>query len=524
MRIPCCLLVLFTPVAVVGAAGGGPGPAGDLQTHEPPTFDPGTIDLGEREFRGDPDFGFTAITSTGWTPPDPHMGVGPNHIVVVTNGAIGFFNKDGTKTFQAPIEGANGFWGSVGATNFVFDPEALYDELSGRFFAMAAEGRAAGRSFVLVAVSDDADPNGTWYKYRFETTAEAGDLFDSPNIGVDDRAVYVTGDGFGLGANYPVYTFDKAALLAGQPPVIRKKLLLPTTTQSAGIPPVSFDNPPALYMLEHAEGPNVNAVRFIALRDPLGTPFFTTYTLTVPTYGEPEDPPQQGSGVRPNTFDARFWSVAYRNGSLWATHHVDPTRVRARWYEFAMKGWPASGQDPSLVQWGDLDLGPTVRTFFSAITVNAGGEMAVTAARSSPTEYISMVTAWRYASDPAGTLRNPKIEIASNGPYNSARWGDYAAVCADPAAPAVFWAHHEYALNGAWRTWVAKVDAPLRLGDLNCDGVVNNFDIDPFVLALTDPAAYRMAYPKCNILNGDCNSDGAVNNFDIDPFVKLLSP
>lgn len=60
-------------------------------------------------------------------------------------------------------------------------------------------------------------------------------------------------------------------------------------------------------------------------------------------------------------------------------------------------------------------------------------------------------------------------------------------------------------------------------GDLNCDGVVNNFDIDPFVLALTDPAGYAAAYPECDIALGDVNGDGAVNNFDIDPFVALLT-
>ncbi|MGE0482117.1 MAG: hypothetical protein AB7Q17_16775 [Phycisphaerae bacterium] len=60
-------------------------------------------------------------------------------------------------------------------------------------------------------------------------------------------------------------------------------------------------------------------------------------------------------------------------------------------------------------------------------------------------------------------------------------------------------------------------------GDLNCDGNVNNFDIDPFVLAVADAAAYAVAFPNCNILNADINNDGIVNNFDIDPFVALLA-
>jgi hypothetical protein len=71
------------------------------------------------------------------------------------------------------------------------------------------------------------------------------------------------------------------------------------------------------------------------------------------------------------------------------------------------------------------------------------------------------------------------------------------------------------------RSWAVVVSA--GLGDLNCDGAINAFDIDPFVLALIDPVTYAAAYPDCRILNADCNSDGAVNAFDIDAFVDLLT-
>ena len=52
--------------------------------------------------------------------------------------------------------------------------------------------------------------------------------------------------------------------------------------------------------------------------------------------------------------------------------------------------------------------------------------------------------------------------------------------------------------------------------------MVNAFDIDPFVLALTDPAGYAAAWPDCDRMLADCNGDGVVNAFDIDPFVELL--
>jgi probable HAF family extracellular repeat protein len=64
---------------------------------------------------------------------------------------------------------------------------------------------------------------------------------------------------------------------------------------------------------------------------------------------------------------------------------------------------------------------------------------------------------------------------------------------------------------------------PNITGDLNCDGVVNNFDIDPFVLALSDPSGYAAAFPSCDVNLADMNGDGVVNNFDIDPFVACIS-
>ncbi len=63
----------------------------------------------------------------------------------------------------------------------------------------------------------------------------------------------------------------------------------------------------------------------------------------------------------------------------------------------------------------------------------------------------------------------------------------------------------------------------LHPGDLDCDGDVDFDDINPFVLALSDPAGYAAAYPECNILNGDCDEDGDVDFDDINPFVALLS-
>ena len=247
--------------------------------HEPPTYDP-ELKV-EDAFGGDPnpfsgraDTGFVGITSTGWAPPDPHMAAGPDHLVAMTNGAIAFFDKDGTKTFQDEIENSYGFWGSLGATGFVFDPEVIYDPFAGRFMAMACErtiSSGSGDSYFLLAVSDDANPNGSWHKYRLNVTSlgGGGDI-DSPNIAVDQEAVYLTADFFTGGQKYLIYILEKTPLLGGNPTGITRNLLI-TGAQSHGIP-VIYGNSPAMYLIEHFESNTNTRVRLHAITDPWAFP------------------------------------------------------------------------------------------------------------------------------------------------------------------------------------------------------------------------------------------------------------
>jgi photosystem II stability/assembly factor-like uncharacterized protein len=69
--------------------------------------------------------------------------------------------------------------------------------------------------------------------------------------------------------------------------------------------------------------------------------------------------------------------------------------------------------------------------------------------------------------------------------------------------------------------WLHPIAIP---GDMNGDGLVNFGDINPFVLALSDPAAYAQQYPQLDPdLSGDMNGDGRLNLTDINGFVALLS-
>jgi hypothetical protein len=109
-----------------------------------------------------------------------------------------------------------------------------------------------------------------------------------------------------------------------------------------------------------------------------------------------------------------------------------------------------------------------------------------------------------------------------------------ASPCIDAGDPA-FGGAGQTDSYGLARVWDGDADGTARVdmgiseygsfqyGDLNCDGAPNAFDIDPFVLVLTDPDAYAMMYPDCGAALADANGDGAANAFDIDAFVELLT-
>lgn len=61
------------------------------------------------------------------------------------------------------------------------------------------------------------------------------------------------------------------------------------------------------------------------------------------------------------------------------------------------------------------------------------------------------------------------------------------------------------------------------LGDLSCDGRVDFGDINPFILALSDPVGYEQQYPGCPFENRDVNADGLFDFNDINPFIALLT-
>jgi hypothetical protein len=156
--------------------------------------------------------------------------------------------------------------------------------------------------------------------------------------------------------------------------------------------------------------------------------------------------------------------------------------------------------------------GGTNESFGQAVAL-AGSHLVV----GTPQSFVGPGRAYAYARE--GNQWLGPWELSPQPlPEREASYGAAVALAGDEALVGARGAHdgvgsvHVFDLTGGCR----------RLGDLNCDGVLDAFDVEPFILALLNPPGYAVAYPDCNRDLADVNGDGAVDAFDIEPFVALL--
>jgi hypothetical protein len=403
--------------------------------------------------------GFPGISQTRWTPPDPTATAGPNHIVTTVNSTMAFYSKAGQLQFSVILDntGNPGFFEDVGAGNFVVDPKVLYDHRAGRFVVLAIEVYSGSSAWLDIAVSDDSDPHGVWYKYRTRAEVPVGSAdywVDYPSFGYDDDAYYSGGNLFRLRGSGPSTSgvlcrvYDKTPMLSGSP-----------TTYNDLVYTTSFSAQAALHYGGNVAGfyasvNNTSSIRLYAVRDPVGSPSLVTTTVNVPPFTPASrySAPNRGANVDP--LDGRVFTVQWRNGNLYTGHAINVGGVnKARWYHFDTGNWPDSGS-PTLVQSGNVDPGSGIHTYFPALFENAAGDVGMVFARSSSNEYVSVQITGRHPNDPPGTMAQP-TQLFIGDAAGSGRWGDYYSIAIDPNDDLTFWIIGEYQKAGVgWATWI----------------------------------------------------------------------
>ncbi len=444
---------------------------------------------------------FPSIDSTGWNPPDPCLAVGPNHVVVTVNQDIAWFTKAGAQQFQTNLgsPGNPGFFEELGAESFCFDPKCFFDQYAQRFVVLALETYRNNEAWITIAVSDDADPNGVWRKYRTDAVLTVGSTttwWDFPGLGYDEQAYYVTGNLFGLSASggygVGVRIFDKAPLLTGSPAVYSTQRLTGVFTVQ---PALHFGSTPSgvgAYMATILSG---TSVRIYAVRNPLTAPTISSTDVTTPAHtGAIEAPTQGGSPVS----NAGFTMPCWRNGRLTMVHNASVGgRNVARWHQMNTGSWPVSGGVIRL-QSGDIDAGVNLHTIFPAIASNSTGDVGVALGVTGEFSRVGAAVAGRRSADPLGRMGVPQVVKVGESDAGG-RWGDYYGIAVDPSDDTTFWGIGEYALSGGgWQNWVSS----FRVSDMSlCHPVAD--DAGVFQGGVTPPATI-------DVLANDWHSTGAV--------------
>jgi hypothetical protein len=414
---------------------------------------------------------FVGLSMTNSIPPDPHIAVGPNHILATVNSRFAIWDKQGN--LLSDID-ADTWYASVLTNPGAFDPQIIYDHFDNRWFMLwDSQVDNPPRAHFLISISDDDDPTGIWYNYALPANVMGSDTVDSwgdyPQIGFDDQAIYINSRQFEFGGGK---TYDRIRILdkseyyaATGGPVAWKDIYDISYPGSAVRPdvihPVIMYSTASEYYFVHAFRGTGNFISLYRLTNPLTTPVLAGVNIPVTSYFQAPDANQLGGGtplIASNESHIKTAPV-YRDGFIWYTHSVRH---------------PTSTTSTSL-RYGKINVGTNSvveeATFgsinhwylFPHLAIDKDQNIAINYTRTSLTEYAGAFYTTRLASDPPG-LSGSKLLKEGAGNYvvtfggTRNRWGDYQGIYLDPVTEYNIWMFTEYASdNNTWGTWVGEI-------------------------------------------------------------------
>jgi hypothetical protein len=417
---------------------------------------------------------FAGIGNQPLNPPDPTMAVGPNHIIQMINGSSGallqIYNKAGTILVAAKFLDAITGKGGLG------DPIALYDQLADRFFLAEFNNKPeTGTEGLTIAISQTADPTGSWFVYFFST----GTTFpDYPKFSVWNDAYYGTTNDFANGTTYSgssAYAFDRTKMIAGNQTATVQKFTLGSANKHFSMSPVGLEGtslPPAgtggliAYMNDNAwSGAAADSIGLFEFKVNFTTPSLSTVTTKVSlaatayksdictaTRGQCINQP--GSTVKVEALHQKIMNQpVYRNfGSfegIVMSHVVDKgTNISGvRWYELQKTtgNWGINQQST---------YGPdATHRWLPGICYDAAGNIGLAYnVSASTTTFPGARYTGRKSCDALNTMTYAEsVLIAGSAANSSTRYGDYNQLVCDPDG-VHFWFTCEYNPASLWST------------------------------------------------------------------------
>ena len=447
----------------------------------------------------------------GSVPPDPELAAGPNHVIAVVNVAFEIYDTNGN-SMVGPTTFSSFFANDPNCTG-QFDPNANYDESEDRFII----GIDGDGSDYCIAVSQTADPTGSWYLYSFQT-ASRQDFFDYPHLGVGDDAIYMGANMFGRRSfkEGRVWAIEKTALYNGSAPTVVSFGLgsdgTPQPMNLHGWNQGTWPTDGVHYILTDGQSFDGRNYGVWSWSNPFagGTPTkegeVDLNAATDITAGLPIDAPQQGGGnLQAN--DWRVQDAEYRDGDIWMSNAMacNPgggTVNCVRWAQID----PTGPTGPSVVNAG-VHGSPGEYRSFPDLAVDSCGNMMMGYSKTSSS---SNPGVFALGIDNTGVQQTELPVKPAEAVYDAFdgsphRWGDYTEMTIGPDG-STFWYLGEYSKginnpNGNWGTWVHSFT-------FGCNGGGNT----PPVAVIVDP-------PSCTNLNcdfvgsGSNDSDGTISSY-----------
>jgi hypothetical protein len=411
-------------------------------------------------------------------PPDTMGAVGADHVMTTLNSQVRIQDRIGG---PISIVDLNSFWASVGNPN-VFDPRLTYDSFNDRWICSGIADPDSASSAILVGVSETSDASGNWFLYSVDVDTNNLLWADFDSLGFNKNWIVVTANLFLIGGDFSnavAYVFDKADLYASGSGAFTQ-LVFTDGEAFAVVPATTHDNSlDTLYLVEDWDG-STGELRISTITGTVGSELlsigtaFPTTTNRWESFTIPNNlAPQLGSTNGIDVGDPRVLSCFYRNGSLWVAQSAllpigAPRRSAAQWWQFTPTG--------VIQQFGRVDDPSGAEDFaYPSLAVNASNDVLIGYSRFSATQYASANYSFRFATDPANTLRTDIVLKAGEGAYFATddiglnRWGDYSSTVVDPVDDMSMWTIQQYAgtpagnpdINGLgrWGTWWGRIDA-----------------------------------------------------------------
>lgn len=421
---------------------------------------------------------FQGIPMQNGIPPDPYIAVGPNHVIGIVNSRFAIWDKKGNQL--ASID-AEGWYNSVLFNNGAFDPKIAYDHFAERWIMVYLQQNDANTtSHLLLSVSDDSDPMGTWYSWALPGNKNGmtttTNWTDYQGVGFDHQAIYITGNQFNFGGGFAyskLRIIPKAQLYANTAGRVMWFDLW-NIRYPGGIggnpfgirPTIAYDETtPYPLVLSPQGGGNFIAIYKVA--NPTTAPVLTGSYVMVQNFTVPPNANQLGGSttlIDGGTTCQFRYEPMYIGGYLYTVHGINNPSASGysamRYYKIDVLGNSVS-ETATFGGSGFWYMYPTV-------AVDKSGNLAFSFSRSGTTEYAGAYYLTKPVGSTASTFES-KLLAPGKGNYvltyggTRNRWGDYNGIWLDPETKRDFWIMAEYAsATNQWGTWVGQVRVELE--------------------------------------------------------------